>query len=172
MPDRPTDDVFAWHPEPELLDIHDAATSRPALERLGAEAWTAALDYVYREGLRRGMGDPVGVEALRAVFFGPTGGPAPAPVDPVPASEVLDAFRERLAPHMLNAWHPRVLSYFTPPPLMMSVVGELLAQVTQQGVDVWHAGPVAAFVEEEVVRWLCDLVGYGRGASGCSRRAA
>ncbi len=42
----------------------------------------------------------------------------------------------------------------------MSVVGELLAQVTQQGVDVWHAGPTGAFVEEEVVRWLTDLVGY------------
>jgi glutamate/tyrosine decarboxylase-like PLP-dependent enzyme len=26
-------------------------------------------------------------------------------------------------------------------------------------VDVWHAGPVGAFVEEEVTRWLADLVG-------------
>jgi glutamate/tyrosine decarboxylase-like PLP-dependent enzyme len=31
---------------------------------------------------------------------------------------------------------------------------------------VWHAGPFAAFVEEEVVRWLCDLVGYGAGSFG------
>ena len=46
------------------------------------------------------------------------------------------------------------------------MVGELLAQMTNQGVDVWHAGPVAAFVEEEVVRWLCDLVGYGAGSFG------
>ena len=48
----------------------------------------------------------------------------------------------------------------------MSVVGELLAQVTQQGVDVWHAGPLATFVEEEVVRWLCDLVGYDETSFG------
>src|SRR6185312_11685352 len=33
-------------------------------------------------------------------------------------------------------------------------------QVTQQGVDVWHAGPSGAFVEEEVIRWLTELVGY------------
>jgi aromatic-L-amino-acid decarboxylase len=72
----------------------------------------------------------------------------------------------RIAPHNLSAYHPRSLSYFTPPPLLMSVVGELLAQVTQQGVDVWHAGPVATFVEEEVLRWLCDLVGYGPGSFG------
>jgi glutamate/tyrosine decarboxylase-like PLP-dependent enzyme len=48
----------------------------------------------------------------------------------------------------------------------MSILGELLAQVTQQGVDVWHAGPSAAFVEEEVVRWLCDLAGYGPESFG------
>ena len=45
-------------------------------------------------------------------------------------------------------------------------MGELLAQITNQGVDVWHAGPFAAFVEEEVVRWLCDLVGYGERSFG------
>ena len=42
----------------------------------------------------------------------------------------------------------------------------MLAQWINQGVDVWHAGPVAAFVEEEVGRWLCDLVGYGEGSFG------
>ncbi len=66
----------------------------------------------------------------------------------------------------MNAQHPRQFGYFTPPPLPMSIMGELLAQVANQGVDVWHAGPVAAFVEEEVVRWLCDLVGYGEGSFG------
>jgi len=45
-------------------------------------------------------------------------------------------------------------------------MGELLAQMANQGVDVWHAGPVAAFVEEEVVRWLCDMVGYDAGSFG------
>ncbi|MBX3028939.1 MAG: hypothetical protein KF809_02145 [Chloroflexi bacterium] len=164
--DRALADPFGWHPEPTLLDVRDEARARPALERLGADAWTAALDYLYREGLRRGMGEPTVAEPLRARFFGPTGEPAPAPLDPVTSTELLEEFRTRLAPHMLNAWHPRTLSYFTPPPLLMSVVGELLAQVTQQGVDVWHAGPIAAYVEEEVVRWLCDLVGYDEAAFG------
>jgi glutamate/tyrosine decarboxylase-like PLP-dependent enzyme len=164
MTDHP--DPFGWHPEPELLDIQDATVSRPALERLGIQAWAAALDYLFDEGLRRGMGDPPDADELREVFFEGTGGPTPAPIDPRPAAEIIATFTDRMAPHMLNAWHPRVMSYFTPPPLVMSVVGELLAQVTQQGVDVWHAGPVAAFVEEEVVRWLCDLVGFGDGSFG------
>jgi glutamate/tyrosine decarboxylase-like PLP-dependent enzyme len=162
----PPDSRFAWHPEPELIGITDEAASRPALERLGADAWRTALDYLYDEALRRAIGEPAGYEELRRVFFGPDGSPAPAPETGQPSAEVLAEFTRRLAPHQLNAWHPRTLSYFTPPPLWLSIVGELLAQVTQQGIDVWHAGPSGAFVEEEVVRWLCELVGYGEGAFG------
>ena len=157
---------FAWHPEPELIGVRDEAPARPALERLGRDAWDAALDYLYGEAMRRTIGEPPGYAELRRVFFGDGGGPDAAPRHPTPSADLLDEFRRRIAPHQLNAWHPRSLSYFTPPPLPVSIIGELLAQVTNQGVDVWHAGPVAAFVEEEVVRWLCDLAGYGPGSFG------
>jgi glutamate/tyrosine decarboxylase-like PLP-dependent enzyme len=157
---------LSWHPEPELIDVRDPGVSRAALERLGRDAWGAALDYLYDEAFRRAMGEPTTAVPLRARFFGERGGPEPAPVDPTTSTELLAEFRDRVAPHQLNSWHPRTLSYFTPPPLLLSIVGELLAQFTQQGVDVWHAGPSAAYVEEEVVRWLCDLVGYGAGSFG------
>ena len=157
---------FAWHPEPELIGVRDEHAARPALERLGRDAWDAALDYLYGEAMRRTIGDPPGYAELRSVFFGDGGGPDAAPRHPTPSADLLDEFRHRIAPHELNAWHPRSLSYFTPPPLPVSIIGELLAQVTNQGVDVWHAGPVAAFVEEEVVRWLCDLAGYGSSSFG------
>jgi aromatic-L-amino-acid/L-tryptophan decarboxylase len=156
---------FSWHPEPELLGYADVA-ARPALERLGGEAWAAALDYLYDHAFVRAMGEPAGYAELREAFFGASGVPARAPEKPTSSAAILDEFRTRIAPHQLNAYHPRSLSYFTPPPLLLSVVGELLAQVTQQGVDVWHAGPSATFVEEEVVRWLCDLIGYGEGSFG------
>ena len=157
---------FRWHPEPELIGIRDAAASRAALETAGRETWRAALDWLYGEAMRRAMGEPVGYAELRREFFGDRLGPGPAPDDPHTLADVLDEFRTRIAPHTLNSYHPRALSYFTPPPLVASIAGEVLAQWTNQGVDVWHAGPVGAFVEEEVVRWLCDLVGYGDGSFG------
>ncbi|MEP6638592.1 MAG: pyridoxal-dependent decarboxylase [Chloroflexota bacterium] len=156
---------FAWHPEPELIGYGDAA-SRAALERLGADTWAAALDFLYDHAANRAMGDPAPYAALRAAFFGSSGGPAPAPVSPAPIAAILGEFRDRLAGGQMNAQHPRQFGYFTPPPLPVSMMGELLAQMTNQGVDVWHAGPLATFVEEEVVRWLCDLVGYGSGSFG------
>jgi aromatic-L-amino-acid/L-tryptophan decarboxylase len=162
---------FGWHPEPGLIGVDDADAGREALEELGRAAWGAGLDYLYDEALRRSVGPPTGYAELRRTFYasdptGPREGPAPAPVGPTPSSALIDEFRTRLAPHQLNAWHPRTLSYFTPPPLAMSIAGELLAQFANQGIDVWHAGPSGAFVEEEVGRWLCDLVGYGPGSFG------
>ena len=159
-------DRFAWHPEPELIGYGDAATSRAAMERLGNDTWAAALDFLYDHAAKRAMGDPAPYAVLRASFFGPTLGPAPAPATPSPVGAILDEFRDRLSGAQMNAQHPRQFGYFTPPPLPVSMMGELLTQMTNQGVDVWHAGPVATFVEEEVVRWLCDLIDYGPDAFG------
>jgi aromatic-L-amino-acid/L-tryptophan decarboxylase len=155
-----------WHPEPEILSIRDAGASREALREAGAAVWETALDYLYDHAFVRAMGDPVDYAGLRRTFFGPAGMPAPAPTRPRELRDVLDEFATRVAPHTVSAYHPRSFGYFTPPPLLASVAGEVLAQVAQQGVDVWHAGPIGAFVEEEVIRWLCDLVGYGEGSFG------
>ena len=158
---------FGWHPEPELIGYRDEGASRAALERLGTDTWTAALDYLYGIAVERAMGDPSPYDEARGHYYAPSaGGPASAPRDPATAADVIAEFRARIAGGLMNSQHPRQFGYFTPPPLPMSIMGELLAQVANQGVDVWHAGPFAAFVEEEVVRWLCDLVGYDTGGFG------
>ncbi len=157
-----------WHPEPALIAYGDEAAARAALERLGEETWRTALDYLYEQGVRRGVA-PITYPGLRRDFFAPSGGhPARAPDGPASSGDVLAEFRERLAPYMLNAYHAGTFSYITPTPLPMSIAGEVLAQWANQGIDVWGCGPAGAFVEEEVVRWLSDLVGYPReeGAGG------
>jgi len=157
---------FSWHPEPELIDVRDAASSRPALDALGGAAWETVLDYLYDHGLERSMGEPTRYSDARSMFFGPSGQPAPAPTEPTTSEALLAEFSERLAPHQLNAWYPTSMAYFTPAPLWSSIVGELFSQVIHQGIDVWHCGPTGTLVEEEVIRWLCDLVGYGEGSFG------
>ena len=173
-PSRPTrppvpddfDARFAWHPEPELLGVRDAATSREALRTLGTATWEAGLDYLYDHGLERAMGPDTEFAALRGRYFGQSGEPGPAPMEPTALPALLGEFRERIAPNTVSAWHPRSYGYFTPPPLIASIVGEVLSQFAQQGVDIFHAGPIAATMEEEVVRWLCDLLGYDRASFG------
>jgi aromatic-L-amino-acid decarboxylase len=151
---------FDWHPEPELLGIRDPAESRAALAAAGAGAWEAGLDYLYDHALDRAVGAETAFDELRRSWLGPTGQPGAAPSEPTPLADLIDEFRTRMAPYTASAYHPRSFGYFTPPPLVASIVGEVLSQFAQQGVDLWHAGPIAATVEEEVIRWLCDLLGY------------
>jgi glutamate/tyrosine decarboxylase-like PLP-dependent enzyme len=153
-------DRFDWSPEPELIDVRDETRSRPALEALGEQTWHEALDWLYGEAMRRPILVRTYPEA-RTAFFGARNGPAAAPASPTPWTEVLAEFRDRVAPATYNAQHPGSFSYFTPPPLPSSIAGDVLAQWLHQGVDVWHAGPIGTFVEEEVTAWLRDLVGFG-----------
>jgi glutamate/tyrosine decarboxylase-like PLP-dependent enzyme len=156
-------DPFADHPEPELVDLRHEAVSRPALERLGTAIWDEALRYLYEDAMERPLRSMPYPE-MRHAFFGPSGEPAPAPQTAAKAEEVLGEFRERVAPYVFNTQHPGSYSYFTPPPLAMSIAGEVLAQWVNQGVDVWVAGPVSALVEEEVTAWLRTLIGFGEGS--------
>jgi aromatic-L-amino-acid decarboxylase len=153
------------HPEPELIDVRDPERSRAALERLGERTWREALDWLYGPAADRPTAPDLYPEMRRA-FFGERAAPGPAPARGSSSDEVLDEFRERLAPFSYAAQHPGSYSYFTPPPLPISIAGETLAQWLNQGIDVWLAGMAAPFVEEEVIRWLCDVVGFGDGAWG------
>ena len=129
---------FDWHPEPDLIDIRDPERARKALEALGEAGWTTALDWLYEEAMRRPVG-PDTYPEMRLQFFGEIGEPAPAHAAPRTSAEVLEEFRTRVAPYLYNAQHPRSFSYFTPPPLALSIVGEVLSQWVNQGVDIWHA---------------------------------
>src|SRR5687767_4757803 len=153
------------HPEPELIDFRDAERSRAALERLGERTWAEALDWLYGPAADRATAPDLYPE-LRQAFFGESGAPGRAPAGGRTSDDVLAEFRERLVPFAYAAQHPGSYSYFTPPGLPMSIAGETLAQWLNQGIDVWLSGMAAPFVEEEVIRWLCDLCGYGDDAWG------
>jgi glutamate/tyrosine decarboxylase-like PLP-dependent enzyme len=154
-----------FHPEPWLIDIRDEAVARPALERLGSAVWEEALRYLYEEAMARPIRAMTYPE-MRQAFFGASSRPAPAPKRPATSDDVLTEFRERVAPYVFNAQHPGSYSYFTGPPLPMSIAGEVLGQWVHQGVDVWAAGPIGALVEEEVTGWLRALVGFGEDSWG------
>jgi len=153
------------HPEPELIDVRDEAVSRPALERLGEAVWAEALRWLYTEAMARPV-RALSYPEMRRTFFGQGNEPAPAPAGPATSDVVLGEFRERVAPYIFNAQNPGSYSYFTGPPLPMSIAGEVLSQWVHQGVDVWAAGPVGALVEEEVTAWIRELIGFGEGSWG------
>src|SRR5438552_779504 len=68
---------YGWHPEADLLNFGSPSSAREPLERLGREAWGAALDYLFDEAMRRPVG-PDPYPALRREYFGDTDAPGPA----------------------------------------------------------------------------------------------
>ncbi|HEY3264650.1 MAG TPA: hypothetical protein VGK12_05770, partial [Actinomycetota bacterium] len=116
-------DRFAWHPEPELIGFRDA-DARKALEELGSATWDAALDWLYHHAMRRPVSG-AGYRELRRQYFGASEEPSTAPAEGAPSAAVLAEFRERIAPGLFASQHPGSYSYFTPPPLPMSIAGEV-----------------------------------------------
>ena len=160
MPE-PFDDINDF----DLVDLRSKERARAALERFGDDVWMEALDWLFDHATKRPTSAAAYPESRRAFFAGDDG-PGPAPEKGMPAAAVLAEFRARLAPHTFNAQYPGSYSYFTPPPLPMAIAGELLAAWMNQGIDLWLPGMAGPFVEEEVVRWLCDLAGYDAGSWG------
>jgi aromatic-L-amino-acid/L-tryptophan decarboxylase len=158
-------DPFSWHPEAELIGYRDPVRGRAALESFGKAVWGACLDYLYEEAFRRPVA-PDSYPEMRQRYFGPTGRASETPKTPSTSTEILRDVRQRIAPFVFNAQHPGAYSYFSAPPLPLSIGGEVLTQWFHQGVDVWAAGPIGALVEEEVTSWLRDLVGFGEESWG------
>ncbi|MFM7719407.1 MAG: pyridoxal phosphate-dependent decarboxylase family protein, partial [Actinomycetota bacterium] len=61
---------------------------------------------------------------------------------------------------------PGFLAYIPGGGLFASSVADLLALTIDRYVSLWRETPVGAQIEDNVVRWLCDLVGFGPEARG------
>ena len=134
--------------------------------------WREALDWLYDVAMQRPT-DPSLYPEMRASFYGPSGGPAPAPQRGRPSSEVLAEFRERVAPYMFNVAAPRLVQLLhAAAAARCRSPARCSAQWINQSVDVWVAGPVGALRRGGGHRWLRELVGSARSSWGCSPPAA
>ena len=67
----------------------------------------------------------------------------------------------RVVPRSFNTASPGYLAYIPGGGLLPSAVADLIASATNRYVGVWVAAPGLAQLESNVVRWFCEVVGYG-----------
>ncbi|MEZ5331957.1 MAG: pyridoxal-dependent decarboxylase [Thermoanaerobaculia bacterium] len=79
---------------------------------------------------------------------------------------VLDLLFDRVIGHSFNAAGPGYLAYIPGGGLFLSAVADLVAGSVNRYTGVFAAAPGLVQLELNVVRWLCDLVGFGQGAGG------
>lgn len=90
----------------------------------------------------------------------------PLPSTPTPYADLLDLLFERVIPHSFNTAGPGYLAYIPGGGLFHSAVADLIADATNRYVGVFQAAPGLSRIEANVVRWFCDIVGYGPQAGG------
>jgi len=92
-------------------------------------------------------------------------------IEPLPRSgqsyeKLLDALFNDYVPRSFNAAAPGYLAYIPGGGIFHSAVADLIADAVNRYVGVFAAAPALAQIEANVVRWMCEIVGYGRGSGG------
>ncbi len=92
-------------------------------------------------------------------------------VEPLPRKgesyeKLLDELFDDYIPRSFNAAGPGYLAYIPGGGLFHAAVADLIADTVNRYTGVFAAAPALVQLESNVVRWLCEIVGFGRGSGG------
>ena len=90
----------------------------------------------------------------------------PIPVHGRPVAEVVARLEHDVLPDCNRLMHPRAMGHQVSAPLPVAIWTETLTAALNQSAAVWEMSPVGTVIEARVVRWLCDLAGFGPAAGG------
>lgn len=62
--------------------------------------------------------------------------------------------------------HPNAMAHLHCPPLIPALAAEVVLSGLNQSMDSFDQAPMATVLEEKMVRWLCDEVGFDSGSGG------
>ena len=90
----------------------------------------------------------------------------PIPLDAQPLDAVVARLRDDVLPDVNRLYHPRYAGHQVSPPLPAAIWCEPLIGALNQSLAVAEMSPVATVLEHRVVRWMCELAGFGAQAGG------
>ncbi len=79
---------------------------------------------------------------------------------------LLDHLFDDLVPRSFNAAGPGYLAYIPGSGIIHAAIADFIADAVNRYVGVFAAAPALAQIEANVVRWLCQIVGFGKGSGG------
>jgi aromatic-L-amino-acid decarboxylase len=92
-------------------------------------------------------------------------------IEPMPRSgtnyeKLLDQLFNDYVPRSFNAAGPGYLAYIPGGGIFHAAVADLIADAVNRYTGVFAAAPALVQLEANVIRWFCEIVGYGRGSGG------
>ena len=91
---------------------------------------------------------------------------APLPEEGSDPFSLLAEVRDRVLPGSFHLASPRYFGLFNPTPTVIGVFSEAIAAAINQNMAAWSHGPAGSQIEKTVMRWLCDLAGFGERSFG------
>ena len=122
------------------------------MREMGETALSFMIDFLRSQAAAPAGGVGRGLEAARALRETPPEGGG--------EFEPLMRAVESAAAHAFGTTTPGYLAYIPGGGLFTAALADFLATGINRFVNLWEAGPVIAQIENNVVRWLCDLFGY------------
>jgi aromatic-L-amino-acid decarboxylase len=90
----------------------------------------------------------------------------PLPEQGTAYETLLDRLFDDYIPRSFNAAGPGYLAFIPGGGIVHAAVADLIADAVNRYVGVFAAAPALAQLEANVVRWLCQIVGFGAGSGG------
>jgi aromatic-L-amino-acid decarboxylase len=88
------------------------------------------------------------------------------PQTPTSYAQILDFLFDEAIPRSFNAAGPGYLAFIPGGGIFHAAVADLIADAVNRYVGVCAAAPLLAQIEANVVRWFCEIIGYGAGSGG------
>ena len=90
----------------------------------------------------------------------------PLPKSGEPFDKLLDFLFQEAIPRSFTTPGPGYLAYIPGGGIFHAAVADFIATAVNRYVGVFAAAPALAQLEANVVRWFCEIVGYGKGSGG------
>ena len=81
-------------------------------------------------------------------------------------SEIVARLRDDVIAESNHLYHPRYVGHQVSASLPAAIWTEPLIAALNQSVAVFEMSPVGTVLETQVIRWMCELVGYGPESGG------
>ncbi len=122
-----------------------------------------SLALAYLTDARKGAGPvstPLSRDELYALFD------EPLPDQGVPLHELAQRVALQVVPNCIHLAHPMYMGHQVSDPLPAAVWMEPLIGALNQSTAVGEMSPAATAIETRVIRWMCELAGFGGKAGG------
>lgn len=90
----------------------------------------------------------------------------PMPLDGRPIEVIVRRIETEFLADANKLCHPMYMGHQVCAPLPAAVWTECVISAINQSVAIFEMSPTATMLEHRVIRWMCDLAGYGEAAGG------